>query len=350
MFKGIPITWRCLPREWLIPSVHARRLSAPAVASTETSDASLPPPSFHPLSSSSQRPLSQSKPPEKDTYLLDRGWMPSIRLDAQHHVTRKRIGWILHPSITSTLPSQTDLKIADLATGTGIIALEFHDIFPNASITALDISSAQFPALWTIPNEIKFDLYNFFSPPPAEYINAFDVINLRFIVNSFQSGGHETVVRNIHSMLKPGGYFQWHEAKPPLWLPVDPETLTFSPEVCRSQQMLEETAQWFSTTTFLNHLDDTVRDGGFEDVRLYDTPIRKEVLSEETRAIMWSSAEALEISLKAKQKQTGREVSEEEMDRAKEAIREFEDGVMRGGKLYAYHTNTVVARKPIRGG
>jgi hypothetical protein len=57
-----------------------------------------------------------------DTYGLTRDARESTRLDSQHIVWKKNIGFLLHPVIAASIPSNA--HICDLGTGTGAWILD----------------------------------------------------------------------------------------------------------------------------------------------------------------------------------------------------------------------------------
>lgn len=53
-----------------------------------------------------------------DTYGLTRNAKESQRLDGQHFVWKKNLGFLLHPSVIASIPQ--DARIGDVGTGTGV--------------------------------------------------------------------------------------------------------------------------------------------------------------------------------------------------------------------------------------
>jgi hypothetical protein len=56
--------------------------------------------------------------PSADTYGLTRDAKESSRLNAQHAVWKTNIGFLLHPRIAKSIPSNA--RIGDVGTGTGV--------------------------------------------------------------------------------------------------------------------------------------------------------------------------------------------------------------------------------------
>ncbi|KAK6443602.1 hypothetical protein LTR95_000429 [Oleoguttula sp. CCFEE 5521] len=146
-----------------------------------------------------------------DAYKLPRDARESQRLDAQHGALRTNVGFLLHHCIVDALPKVGPIKIADLGTGTGAWLLELAEEMEDARITytGLDISDVQFPA--APPSGVSFKTYDMLSPVPAQFLSAFDVVHVRFLVLGLPSGTWPQALANLTSMLKPGGWIQWME-------------------------------------------------------------------------------------------------------------------------------------------
>jgi ubiquinone/menaquinone biosynthesis C-methylase UbiE len=96
-------------------------------------------------------------------------------LDAQHYLVR----FVFKGNYNVPLDPEANLKILDVATGTGVWALEMAHEFPRAQVYGVDIS-AIFPA--TIkPSNCHFQLCNILDglPFPDNY---FDFIYQRLLV------------------------------------------------------------------------------------------------------------------------------------------------------------------------
>jgi hypothetical protein len=62
------------------------------------------------------------------------------RLDLQHHVFKLLLRGELH---LAPLKQETMRRALDIGTGTGLWAIEFADLFPNAMVTGVDLSPIQ---------------------------------------------------------------------------------------------------------------------------------------------------------------------------------------------------------------
>ncbi|KAM0551162.1 hypothetical protein ACHAPJ_008504 [Fusarium lateritium] len=140
----------------------------------------------------------------------------SLRLTQQHFLCTQLFGWLLHPRITAlwhVQQPQERKRIVDVACGNAIWTMEVANstIGVNADVIGLDIKSDLFPEEdWTPPN-VKLGLWNIFEPPPKEYEESFDVVNIRLVFGAVSDGDPRPVLRNLMKLLKPGGSLQWLE-------------------------------------------------------------------------------------------------------------------------------------------
>lgn len=89
-----------------------------------------------------------------------------------------------------------------------------NELPTSANFHALDINFEQFPhrSLW--PENLTCHTYNVFDAPPRHLVARFDIINVSLTVTFVNDAMVDTVVGNIASLLKPGGYLQWQEIDP----------------------------------------------------------------------------------------------------------------------------------------
>ncbi|KAF9342927.1 hypothetical protein BGX26_006606, partial [Mortierella sp. AD094] len=112
---------------------------------------------------------------ENAPYMLPNDLTESDRLDAQHYLVR----FIFKGNYNAKLDPEANLKILDVATGTGVWALEMAHEFPKADVYGVDIS-AIFPTEIK-PSNCHFQLCNILEglPFPDNY---FDFIYQRLLV------------------------------------------------------------------------------------------------------------------------------------------------------------------------
>ena len=132
---------------------------------------------------------------------------------------------MLHPKIESSLCP--DARIADIATGTGVILTDLAMSLPATyQFDGFDISSAQFPSDKDLPKNVKLHIADAKAPLDSEYHDIFDVVNVRYLNVGMKPRDWEIVSRNIYDLLKPGGWIQWIEPdfyQASRWFQLDPK-------------------------------------------------------------------------------------------------------------------------------
>ncbi|RAL66850.1 hypothetical protein DID88_007633 [Monilinia fructigena] len=144
-------------------------------------------------------------------YPLERNTSGSSRLYFQHYLWQRLLEHLLHPQI----PIKEDIKIADIACGTGIWLLDLAKELANSNIRAqldgFDISSAQYPPFGLLPSNVKLDILDIFEPVPQVLWEQYDVIHIGLLCMVICDGDPRSVLDNLLKLLKPGGYIQWKE-------------------------------------------------------------------------------------------------------------------------------------------
>ncbi|KAF2823378.1 S-adenosyl-L-methionine-dependent methyltransferase [Ophiobolus disseminans] len=146
---------------------------------------------------------------DDEPYWLGRASDEQKRLLKQHGVWTKSIGYLLHPSIASSLPENA--RIADIATGTGIWLKDLADASPAThSFHGFDISDEQFLSSSSLPPNVSLDFIDFKKPVPEDLRGTFDLVNVRLIVISM-GPVHvwQDTLANLVTLLKPGGRITW---------------------------------------------------------------------------------------------------------------------------------------------
>ena len=100
-------------------------------------------------------------------------------------------------------------NVLDIATGTGIWAIEFAHKFPEAVIKGTDLSPIQ-PDY--VPPNCHFEVDD--AEDPWIYSHKFDYIHGRMLATCFQS--HVTVFKWAFDFLRPGGYIELQDVSLPL--------------------------------------------------------------------------------------------------------------------------------------
>ncbi|KAG0320594.1 hypothetical protein BGZ97_013156 [Linnemannia gamsii] len=143
---------------------------------------------------------------ESAPYMLPNDLTESDRLDAQHYLVRFIFKGNYNVQIN---PESPDLRILDVATGTGVWALEMAHEFPKAEIHGVDIS-AIFPTEIKPPN-CHFQLCNILDGLPFPD-NHFDFIYQRLLVYALSPAQRRQVNAELLRVLKPEGFLQLVES------------------------------------------------------------------------------------------------------------------------------------------
>ncbi|KAJ9219643.1 hypothetical protein DTO169C6_8017 [Paecilomyces variotii] len=134
------------------------------------------------------------------SYLLPNDEDESDRLDLAHELCLKAMGGKLFLA-----PISSPERVIDLATGTGIWAIDFADKFPTAEVIGNDLSPIQ-PSL--VPPNLKFlvddieDEWGYENTP-------FDFIHARYLCHSIKN--FKKLIQQAYNCTKPGGYVEFQD-------------------------------------------------------------------------------------------------------------------------------------------
>ncbi|MCJ1405147.1 hypothetical protein MMC11_008373 [Xylographa trunciseda] len=140
-------------------------------------------------------------------YPLRRTFRSSIRLNFNHLLMKEIAGYLINPKIPV---SQDNLRVADVGTGTAAWALETAIKYPGVAVDGFDISSEQFSPLYSISN-VRLIVHDCFEPFPPEFVGQYDIVHARFWLCLVNNPDAPVLLRNLMTLLKPGGYLQWFE-------------------------------------------------------------------------------------------------------------------------------------------
>ena len=253
----------------------------------ETSTNSAPAQSFSTEATKSPTEGSVPKDPPKHTdesYVLNRNYTATTRLNCQFFLWKLELGYSLHPSIilpssspqsastsTDSLPlpeprSASHLSaphIADLATGTAIWPLDIARTFPTAQIDGFDISLQQSPPPEWLPKNVTVREWDIFSDLPPDLQGVYDIVHIRLLLLVVRNNDPRPALRNAMQMLKAGGWIQWDELDPfaAYTVSTQPSRNTEENEFQRKQELTA-----MSTLTWVLHLHSILQDVGFENV------------------------------------------------------------------------------------
>ncbi|EMD01081.1 hypothetical protein BAUCODRAFT_29465 [Baudoinia panamericana UAMH 10762] len=141
-------------------------------------------------------------------YLLGRSSWESCRLNLQHYLFKEDFGYLLHPSVNTTEKS----LIADVGCGTAIWPIQLAKTLPpSVEIHGFDIDLKQAPPPQWLPDNLKLDTLDALAEIPEHLRGKYDVVHLRLFVFVVENDDPMPLIRNMMTMLKPGGYLQWEE-------------------------------------------------------------------------------------------------------------------------------------------
>lgn len=131
----------------------------------------------------------------------------AVSLNEQHQLNTRTLGFLVHPHISINSPK---LKVADVATGTGIWLMDLANTLPSTcTFTGYDISAAQFPSQSTWPGNVSFRTQSILAPFPEAELGTYDIVAIRYVSFAITASQWETAVKNLVTLLKGGGYLQW---------------------------------------------------------------------------------------------------------------------------------------------
>lgn len=187
------------------------------------------------------------------------------RLNLQHRVITMLLDNHLGFAPPATA-SPSPRNVLDVATGTGIWAVEYAKLHPESHVVGSDIELYQ-PTEGNPPNcrFVRGDAENEPWPFAREL---FDYIHLRFMVSCF--GSVDAVLGQIYSHLAPGGWVEFQ----------DTMGEALSPDGTAAGSAVEEFMQGFTEgmrrlgkdTSWIGRLEELLSAKGFEDIQVTVLP------------------------------------------------------------------------------
>ncbi|KAJ3759697.1 hypothetical protein EV360DRAFT_81852 [Lentinula raphanica] len=139
-------------------------------------------------------------------YLLPADNVETKRLNAQHNIVNNALGGKLS-AVTAKFDSGD--RVLESAAGSGIWALEYHDVNREngviLDIECIDISSAQFPC--THSPKVHFSL-NSVANLPKDWVDSFALAHQRFLVLALNDNLWHSAVSELFRVLRPGGWIE----------------------------------------------------------------------------------------------------------------------------------------------
>lgn len=121
------------------------------------------------------------------------------RLDLQHKLITVLMDNALYRS-----PIDRPRNVLDIATGTGIWAIQFAELHPESAVVGTDLSLIQ-PRGSVLPPNVSF-VKEDSERDEWVFAQAFDFVYLRFVLSCFDD--HRTVMRKALDGMRPGGWIE----------------------------------------------------------------------------------------------------------------------------------------------
>jgi len=187
------------------------------------------------------------------------------RLDLQHHLFLLTLSGELYNAPIKDLPGGLH-NVLDIATGTGIWAIDFATEFPSAHVIGTDLSPIQ-PEF--IPSNCHFEVDD--AEDPWLFPHKFDYIHGRALATCFRS--HIPVIQSAFTFLRPGGYLELQDCIVPFRC-ID-DTIVGTTLERWVELIMAGTAKLGKDWTRVKQYKQYLEEAGFEDVveRRYEWPV-----------------------------------------------------------------------------
>ncbi|OCL03276.1 hypothetical protein AOQ84DRAFT_326187 [Glonium stellatum] len=156
-----------------------------------------------------------------DTYSLRAGPAEKEveRLNAGHDLISRVTGSLLPPQIS--INPNKPIRVADIATGTGAWLVQLRERLPVSSVLdGFDITNAQFPPQDTLPDTVKLNVHDMREPFPQDFLGSYDIVHVRLIMYALKGDEWAKTVKNLVTLLKPGGYLISEDTSYTEWLAI----------------------------------------------------------------------------------------------------------------------------------
>ncbi|KAI1392525.1 S-adenosyl-L-methionine-dependent methyltransferase [Hypoxylon trugodes] len=148
--------------------------------------------------------------PSENDYVLARDYLDNSRLNLYHYHWIDVFGYRTHPKIPI---DGSDLRIADVGTGTGVWLTDLGARLPSSvQLDALDVSFHALPPKEWLPQNVTVRHWDVKGDVLDDLVGVYDVVNMRNFVFVIKNDEIKHVLANLLKILKPGGYLQWGES------------------------------------------------------------------------------------------------------------------------------------------
>lgn len=187
---------------------------------------------------------------KQDAYLLPNDGEEQDRLDLQHHTIN-----LLLDGKLAFAPIGEPENVLDVATGTGVWAVEFARDHPRSKVIGSDLSLIQPNGAVENCSFVKEDAEN----DEWTYDCQFDYIHLRLLFTCFND--ISLVLRKIYSNLKPGGWVEFQDHTPEILSP-DGTTVGSAMETF-GHKVVDGLSAVGRNATRIKYLDELLKAEGF---------------------------------------------------------------------------------------
>lgn len=144
---------------------------------------------------------------------------------------------------------------------------ESQDLPTGSIAVGFDISKSMAPATQTLPRHVSLHTLDATADILPEWQNAFDVVHVRLLLGAVFNNDPRPILRNMISMLAPGGMLQWGEVMLDAYvLGKPPGEMTVSKKVMAQVAKRIGTAQVKPEDSWLRHLPAIFEECGLQDV------------------------------------------------------------------------------------
>ena len=123
----------------------------------------------------------------------------TCRLTLQYFLTKSAFSHLLNPSIP--MP-KGNMVVADIATGTGVWALELAELVPSGvAIEGVDINLEEVPPSSWLPPNVVFRQFDVLSEISDEFLERYDLIQLEYLILFVSDDNFDAVLGRVLKML-----------------------------------------------------------------------------------------------------------------------------------------------------
>ncbi|KAF2166432.1 hypothetical protein M409DRAFT_23074 [Zasmidium cellare ATCC 36951] len=234
------------------------------------------------------------------------------------------------------------LIVADVATGTGVWALEVAERFPNLTIEGLDINLNETPPKAWLPSNVTFREFNLLEDIPEELVERYDIVHVQFVMIFVLDSNVHAVIQRLLRMLKPGGYLQWTDSNSNRYSWHTATTGQEPTEVIKLYTMAQDiVGKRSQNLKWLNNFEDLFKRSGLKDVEYVAPESRPSTLQPVMMNWIWALEEGFgHLRMKVPERA---QAIDEWMEQRKRALQEIEE--LKVGMNM--RTQRCIGRKPV---